>query len=158
MTRRCTRANSKQGVSSSNIDNNPPSPHTVPPDPVTVNHFYSVYYWYTIIQFHPVSSLLCSWSTHQDVWIWNTYLSPCGEFIRLARHPKFPMEDVFKVDLSALGDDFFKPDFDLKLVHPPNDGPPPNTGNFRSTMLWDPVSETAKSTNQSILTNSFFCT
>ena len=66
------------------------------------------------------------------------------------------MKDVFKVDLSALGDDFFKPDFDLKLVHQPNDGPPPNTGNFRSTMLWDPVSETAKSTNQSILTNSFF--
>ena len=156
MSRRSTRVKSKNGSSSSNIDDSFLCPPTSPPNPVTVNHDHSVYYWYTIIQFHPFSSRLCCWSTRQDVWIWNTYLSPCGEFIRLARHPKFPMKDVFKVDVSALGDDFFKPDFDLKLVNPPNDGPPPNTGNFRSTMLWDPVSDTAKSTNQSILTNSFF--
>ena len=66
------------------------------------------------------------------------------------------MDECFKVDLSALGDEFFKPDFGSKLVHRPNDGPPPNTGNFRGTMSWDPVSETAKLTKQSMLSNRFF--
>ena len=55
-----------------------------------------------------------------------------------------------------MGDDFFKPDYDSKLMHWPKDGPPPKTGNFRKTMSWDPVTETAKTTKQSMLTKRSF--
>ena len=49
-----------------------------------------------------------------------------------------------------------KPDFGSKLVHWPKDGPPPKTGNFRKTMSWDPVTETAKTTKQSMLMKRSF--
>ena len=41
-------------------------------------------------------------------------------------------------------------------MHWPKDGPPPKTGNFRKTMSWDPVTETAKMTKQSMLTKRSF--